>query len=91
MRGYIVRLAGYLVLLGIAARVAQALWTSRGLDGVATLQPFHDAGLVALLAAPFVLALIGVGRARALAVFVACSLAGAAITAPFVCGVAAGV
>jgi hypothetical protein len=53
------------------------------LDGSVTLQPFHDAGITTLVIAPIVLALLGVGPLRALAVGVAAFLAAAALTAPF--------
>ena len=91
MRGFIVRLVGYAVLLGVSSRVAQTLWDDNGLNEVAMLQPFHHDGIVVLVVAPVVLALIGIGRLRALAVFVAFCLAGAAVTAPFVCARAVGV
>jgi hypothetical protein len=90
MLGFIVRLVGFAVLLGVASRVAQTLWSNDGLEAFAALQPLHDTGVVALLVAPFVLALIGIGRLRPLAVFVAFALAGAAVTAPFVCARVAG-
>ena len=84
------RLVAYGVLLGVSSRIAQTLWDNAGLDALAALQPLHDAGVLALLLAPFVLALIGIGRLRGLAVFTACFLAGAALTAPFVCARVAG-
>jgi len=88
---FVLRLVGYAVLFGIVSRVAQMWWSSHGLDGIAAVQRFHDAGLVTLLVAPLVLAVIGVGAIRPLAIFVAGVLAGAALTAPFVVAVAAGV
>jgi hypothetical protein len=87
---FIIRLVGYALLLGVSSRIAQTLWTKYGLDGNAALQPFHDAGVAALLVAPVVLALLGVGILRTLCVFVACALAGAAISAPFVIARVAG-
>ncbi len=50
---------------------------------MADLQPLHDGGVTVLLLAPVVLALLGVGRLRWLALFLAFCLAGAALTAPF--------
>ena len=91
MIGFIVRLVGYALLLGIASRVGQTLWTQNGLDGIAALQPLHDAGVKALIAAPLVFALLGFGALRLICVFLAWALAGAAITAPFVLARLAGV
>jgi hypothetical protein len=45
---------------------------------------------MAMLIAPLVLALLGVGRLRPVAIFIAFFLAGAALTAPAVCARAAG-
>jgi hypothetical protein len=90
MLGFIVRLVGYALLLGVSSRIAQTLWSNDGLDAVAVLQPLHDAGVLALVIAPLALALIGIGRARPLAVFVAFALAGAAVAAPFACARVAG-
>lgn len=83
MIAFVIRLVGYALLLGAASRIAQTLWSAHGLDGVAGLQTFHDDGVSALLFAPIVLALAGVGLLRPLAIFVAFALAGAALTAPF--------
>jgi len=88
---FIVRLVGYAVLLGVASRIAQTLWSQNGLDGIAALQHVHDVGVVVLLGAPVVLALLGVGALRGLCVFAGCALAAAAITAPFVIARVAGV
>ena len=90
MLGFIVRLVGYAALLGVSLRAAQTLWENSGLNEVAMLQPFHHDGIVVLVVAPLVLALIGVGPLRFLAAFCAFSLAGAALTAPFACARAAG-
>ena len=84
MLGFIVRVVGYALLLGVSSRVAQTLWLNDGLDAVAVLQPLHDAGVITLAVAPIALALIGIGRLRPFAVFVGFALAGAAVTAPFV-------
>jgi hypothetical protein len=81
--GFLIRLVGYAFALGIVARIAESLWVSHGLDGSIALQPFHDAGVTTLVIAPIVLALLGFGPLRPLAVFVAAFLIGAAITAPF--------
>lgn len=80
---FVIRLVLYALLLGITSRLAQALWSNHGLDGVTALQPLHDGGLTALLIAPLVLALIGAGRLGWVALFLAFFLAGAALTAPF--------
>jgi hypothetical protein len=85
MVGFIVRLVGYALLLGLASRFAQSQWSSSGLESVAPLEHFHDVGVTGLLVAPVVLALAGIGRLRPLAVFVGAFLAGAAVTAPYVC------
>ncbi len=90
MVGFIVRLVFYALLLGVSSRVFQTLWDNFGLDTVGTLHSFHDKGVTGLLVAPVVLALSGVGRLRAIAVFVAFFLAGAALTAPYVCARVAG-
>ena len=90
MGAFFVRLVGYALLLGVSYRVAQTWWSSDGLDGVAALQPLHDAGVFTLLLAPVILALAGAGRLRALAIFVAFALAGAAVTAPLVLARVAG-
>jgi hypothetical protein len=91
MLGFLIRLIGYALLLGLSARIAAAIWTRDGLDGVAGLQPFHDGGMIVLYAAVLVLALVGFGRLRAPALFVGFFLAGAALTAPFAIARVAGV
>jgi hypothetical protein len=82
--GFLIRLIAYAVVLGIAARVADALWVQYGLDGSIELQPLHDLGLDVLTSAPLVLALIG-GALRTPAIFLAGFLAAAALTAPLAC------
>jgi hypothetical protein len=91
MVGFIIRLVGYALLLGVSSRIAQTMWSHYGLDGVAALQPFHDAGIAVLLVAPVVLAVFGVGVLRSFAVFVASFMAGAALTAPLVCARVSGI
>ncbi len=91
MVGFIVRLIGYALLLGLASRGAQTMWMQYGLEDVRRLQHFHDVGVTGLLVAPLVLALLGVGVLRSVAVFAGFFLAGAALTAPFVCARVAGV
>jgi hypothetical protein len=83
MLGFLIRLVGYVLLLQLASRVAQQLWAQYGLDNVALLQPLHDDGVLVLLVAPVVLALVGFGALRGAAVFVGFALAAAALTAPF--------
>jgi hypothetical protein len=90
MVAFIIRLVGYAALLGAVARIAATLWSHYGLDNVATLQPLHDDGITVLVLAPIALALIGIGPLRGLAVFAGFFLAGAALTAPFVCARIAG-
>ena len=85
MANFILRLVGYAVLLLGSAYVFQTWWSADGLDAVGALRSFHDKTLIGLRAAPLLLALIGIGRLRSIAVFVAFLLAGAALTAPFVC------
>lgn len=91
MAGFIIRLAGYALLLEAVLRIAQAVWVRDGLDGIAGLQALHDTGLYTLYAAPIVLALFGVGPLRRPAIFIAFFLAGAALTAPFAIARVAGV
>lgn len=91
MTAFIVRLIAYAVTLGIVSRVAQTMWSAAGLDQLPALHPFHDGGVTVLLVAPVALAVIGVRALRPLAIFVACFLAGAAVTAPIVCARAAGI
>ena len=81
--GFLVRLVVYALILGIVSRIAEYVWVQHGLDGSIALQPLHDAGVTTLVIAPIVLALIGFGPFRAVAVFVAAFLVGAALTAPF--------
>jgi hypothetical protein len=88
--GFLVRLIGYAVALGIVSRLAAYLWVQYGLDGSIQLQPFHDLGVEVLLAAPLVLALFGFGALRRPAFFIAAFLIGAALTAPFACARFAG-
>jgi hypothetical protein len=58
---------------------------------VRRLQHFHDLGLTGLLVAPLVLALVGtIAPLRSAAVFAGFFLAGAALTAPYVCARVAG-
>ena len=90
MFGFFIRLVGYAFLLGLATWFSETLWSDYGLDGIAALQPFHDAGILTLRVAPLVLALAGIGRLRDVAVFAGFFLAGAALTAPFVCARVAG-
>jgi hypothetical protein len=91
MLGFIVRLVGYALLLGVSSRVAQTLWSNDGLDAIGALTSFHDKGVTALLVAPVVLALVGaVPALRSIAMFLGFFLAGAALTAPFVCARVAG-
>ena len=89
--GFLIRLVGYALVLGIVARVAEHLWIGRGLDGSLALQPFHDAGITTLVIAPVILAAIGFGPLRGAAIFLAAFLVGAALTAPFACARFAGV
>ena len=90
MIGFIIRLVGYGLLLGVASRIAQNAWTNLGIDGIDAAQPLHALGVTLLAVAPAVLALLGVGVLRAVCIFVAFFLAGAAITAPFVLARVAG-
>jgi hypothetical protein len=91
MVSFILRLVGYALLLGLSAYAFQTLWTNDGLDALARLHSFHDKTILALRVAPLVLALIGFGPLRPLAIFVGFFLAGAALTAPFVVARVAGV
>jgi hypothetical protein len=91
MVAFIIRLVGYALLLGLTSRAAQTLWSNEGLDAVRALVSFHDKGLMLLLVAPLVLALIGTVTAlRPAALFAGSFLVGAALTAPFVCARIAG-
>jgi hypothetical protein len=89
--GFLVRLVGYALVLGVVARIAAALWVQFGLDGSIALQPFHDLGVEVLVIAPLGLALFGFGVLRGPALFIAAFLIGAALTAPFACARFAGI
>lgn len=80
---FIVRLVGYGLLIGVPDRIAQYVWERAGLDRVDVLQQPHDTASLVLLIAPFAIALVGYGRMRPVAMFIALYLAGAALTAPF--------
>jgi hypothetical protein len=84
MANFILRLVCYALLFGGSAYLFQMWWSGDGLDAVGALRSFHDKTIVGLRVAPLVLALVGVGRLRSLAVFLAFLLVGAALTAPFV-------
>lgn len=88
--GFVIRLALYAIVLGIVSRVAEWEWQVQGLGDVSGLEGIHHAGVEILALAPIVLALIGVGVLRGLAVFATAFLIGAALTAPFVLGRFAG-
>jgi hypothetical protein len=83
--GFIVRLVVYALVLGVVARVAEAMWVQQGLDGVPELRAFHDLGIRALVIAPLACALIGFRPLRRVAIFVAAVLVGMALTAPYAC------
>jgi hypothetical protein len=85
MANFMLRLVFYALLFGVTSYVFQTWWSGDGLDAVGALRSFHDKTVLSLRVAPLVLALIGIGRLRSVAVFVAFVLAGAALTAPFVC------
>jgi hypothetical protein len=89
--GFVVRLVLYALVLGITARVAEALWVQQGLDSAAELQAFHDLGIRVFVIAPFVCALIGTPPLRRVAIFLAAALVGIALTAPFACARFAGI
>lgn len=89
--GFIVRLVGYALVLGVVARVAEAMWVQQGLDNAPELLAFHDLGIRVLVIAPFACALIGFQPLRRVAVFIAAVLAGMALTAPYACARFAGV
>jgi hypothetical protein len=79
---FLIRLAGYALLLELSLRVAQNWWVQYGLDDVASVQPLHDAAVLAIHVATVVLALIGFGPLRNVAVFIGFALAAAVLTAP---------
>ncbi len=89
--GFLIRLVAYALTLGIVSRAAEWLWQWKGLDGSIELQPLHDNGLLTLVIAPVVLALVGFGVFRRVAIFIAAALAAAALTAPFAFAHLAGV
>ena len=91
MANFIIRLVCYALLFGVCAYLFQTWWSGDGLDAIGALRSFHDKTVLGLRVAPLVLALIGIGRLRSIAVFLAFLLAGAALTAPFVCARVAGV
>jgi hypothetical protein len=83
--GFIIRLVAYALVFGVTARIAESLWVQNFLDGNVDLRPFHDTGIAVLEIAPLVLALIGVGALRRVAIFLAAFLVGVALTAPLAC------
>lgn len=91
LAGFVVRLVGYALVLGITARVAEAMWVAQGLDNAIELQAFHDLGINVLVIAPFACALIGIKPLRRVAIFLAAVLVGIALTAPYACARFAGV
>ena len=91
MAGFIIRLVFFALLLGGCAYLFQTWWSGDGLDAVGSLRSFHDKTILALRVAPLVLALVGTGRLRSAAIFLGFALAGAALTAPFVCARVSGV
>lgn len=90
MIGFIIRLVGYALLLGVSSRIAQNAWMNLGLDAIDALQPLFAHGTALLLIAPAGLALLGFGVLRSACIFAAFFLAGAAITAPFIIAKVAG-
>jgi hypothetical protein len=80
---FVVRLVGYGLVVGIPARIAQALWETMGLDHVAALQNPHDQAIRIAAILTVVIALFGYGVFRRAAIFLAFYLAGALFTAPF--------
>ncbi len=91
MAGFILRLVGFALLFGLCTYFFQTWWSNDGLDAVGALRSFHDKTVIGLRVAPLPLALIGIGRLRSIAVFAAFVLAGAALTAPFVCARVSGI
>ena len=89
--GFIVRLVAYALVLGVVARVAEAMWVQQGLANAPELLAFHDLGIRVLVIAPVVCALIGFRPLRRVAVFIAAVLIGMALTAPYACARFAGV
>jgi hypothetical protein len=81
--GFIVRLVGYALVLGVVDRAFDALWVQYALDGSIALQPFHDLAVEVLYIAPLPLALLGFGALRRPMLFIAAFLVGAALTAPW--------
>ncbi len=79
---FVIRLVGYAVLLGVAARIADYYWLANALDQVPEAQRWHDAGFTILAIAPLVLALVA-PIIRRLTFGIAIALAAAAVTAPF--------
>lgn len=80
---FVIRLVVYAFVLGGSGRLAEWLWTERGLDGVLALEQEHAFAAAAVALAPAVLALIGTGPLRYVAAGIAGFLAGAVLTAPF--------
>jgi hypothetical protein len=80
---FFIRVAGYGLLVGAPARIANYFWERIGLDQVEMLRAPHDQAVIVLIAATLLIALVGYGRLRQPAIFIAFYLAGAALTAPF--------
>jgi hypothetical protein len=81
--GFVVRLVGYALLIGIPVRFAEYLWERAGLDQVSALRAPHDLAITIATYAPVVLALFGFGALRRPAIFVAGYIVGVALTASF--------
>jgi hypothetical protein len=81
--GFVVRLVGYALLVGIPVRIAEYLWERAGLDHVDVLRAPHDTFATVVTYMPFILALFGFGVLRRPAIFIAGYIAGVALTASF--------
>ena len=81
--GFVVRLVGYALFIGIPIGVAEFLWERARLDQVDVLRGPHDTVATIAIYAPFVLALFGFGALRRPAMFLAGYLIGVALTASF--------
>ena len=79
---YLLRLVGYAIILGIATRIADAMWVQDGLDSFGQLQTWHGEGLTAMTWAPIVIAFISLAAPR-IALFLAFLAIGAVLSEPY--------
>jgi hypothetical protein len=80
--GFIGRVIAYVVVIGVALALANAVWNFLDLDRNDALASLRSQWTPLLAAAPVVCAIVA-GLARPLGVFAVCYVVGAVLTAPF--------